>query len=77
MSPWLKVLPKIPIPLANGPSFGRELDGLKGEGGGISTGLLKVDFPSGSSGGLWLEVNKLIGLLHGVSGMFLLKPNML
>jgi hypothetical protein len=67
----------MPIPLANGPGFGRELDGLKGEGGGISTGLLKVDFPSGSSGGLWLVVNKLMGLLHGVSGMFLLKPNML
>lgn len=44
----------------------------------MSMALLRVDFPSSSSGwALWPVVNKFTGLLHGVSGMFLLDPSML
>lgn len=74
----LKELPKMPIPLANGPGFGREANGVvvNGEAGATSDSLSR-DWDLSkrrSGGGLGPAVNKFTGRLHGVSGMFLLKP---
>lgn len=56
----LKLLPKIPMPRAKGPGFGRlVVGGLNGDGGTASDCFGPVG-------------NRLMGRLHGVSGMFLL-----
>ena len=65
------------MPRAKGPGFGRVVGGLDGDGGTASDWREDVENPRDRSGGAFCPLgNKLMGRLHGVSGMFLLKPNM-
>lgn len=74
----LKLFPKMPMPRAKELCFGRVLEGgLNGDEGTASDWRMSLDLSKGPSDGVGLDSaeNKLIGRLHGVSGMFLLDPN--
>jgi hypothetical protein len=70
----LKLLPNIPIPRAKGLGLGREVvGGLKGEAEGTSDWCDDRDLSNSRSVGFGPAVNRLTGRLQGVSGMLLLK----
>lgn len=67
----------MPMPRAKGPGLGRaDGGGLNGDAGIASDWRTSLGRSSGRSGsGFGPAGNKLIGRLHGVSGIFLLNPD--